>query len=78
MKKYTNQIFELYCNCCGKKIKTQGDRVMEGVFPVQTQWGYFSDKDGEIHEFDLCEACYDKWISGFQIPVEKKIENELL
>jgi hypothetical protein len=51
---------------------------MEGVLPVTAFWGYFSEKDGEHHTFDLCESCYDKWIAGFQIPVEKKIENEML
>lgn len=29
-------------------------------------------KDNEVHEFDLCEECYDAWISDFSIPVEKK------
>ena len=32
----------------------------------------------EQHEFDLCEACYDKMIQAFTIPVDRKIENELL
>ncbi len=43
---------------------------MEGVFRVDYEWGYFSEKDGERHSFDLCEACYDKLLRSFQIPVE--------
>ena len=51
---------------------------MEGVFHGQVQWGYFSQKDGESHSFDLCEECYDRLTGGFQIPPEKYAEKELL
>lgn len=82
MRKYKerkeNQVMEVYCNCCGKKLCVKKGIIMEGVVPVTVQWGYFSQKDEETHDFDLCESCYDKWIAGFQIPVEKKIENEML
>ena len=36
-----NQILEIYCNCCGKKLKIEKDLIQEGVFPVRMQWGYF-------------------------------------
>ena len=82
MRKYTEQTkphsLEIFCNCCGKQIRTDRDRIAEGVFSGHVQWGCFSEKDGEIHDFDLCEDCYDKWIASFQIPVEIKTENELL
>lgn len=48
MRKYKNQdenqVLEIYCNCCGKKLKTEKDLVQEGVFPVHMQWGYFFGK----------------------------------
>ena len=48
MRKYKNQdenqVLEIYCNCCGKKLKTEKDLVQEGVFPVHMQWGYFWEK----------------------------------
>lgn len=82
MRKYTEQMrtpsVEIFCNCCGRQLRTEKDMVLEGVFPGHVQWDYFSEKDGEIHAFDLCESCYDKWIASFQIPVEVKRENELL
>ena len=82
MRKYydeqKNQLAELYCNCCGKKIKTENGTIMELVFPAHVLWGYFSGKDGEHHQFDLCEDCYDKWVAAFQIPPETELENELL
>lgn len=82
MRKYKNQegnqVLELYCNGCKKKIRTDGDMILEGIFRGEAEWGYFSEKDGERHSFCLCEACYDKWISTFAIPVERIMENELL
>ncbi len=82
MRKYENQnerqIQEIFCNCCGKKIRIEKGMVQEGVFHGQVQWGYFSKKDGESHTFDLCEECYDRLTAGFQIPPEKNMEWELL
>ena len=49
----------------------QGDScAREGVFSVDYTWGYFSDKDGERHSFDLCESCYDELLRSFRIPAE--------
>ena len=44
-----------------------------GVFQADFRWGYFSNKDNEVHHFDLCEECYDEMIAAFRTPVE--IEN---
>lgn len=73
-----NQILEIYCNCCGKKLKIEKDLIQEGVFPVRMQWGYFSEKDGETHRFCICEPCYDRIRAGFQIPVEIETAQEYL
>ncbi|MGN0399689.1 MAG: hypothetical protein ACI4EO_06140 [Blautia sp.] len=82
MRKYTNQknseLTEIYCNRCGKKIRLEDGRIEEGIFHGKVTWGYFSGKDMERHEFDLCEDCYDAVVHEFQIPVDRKIENELL
>lgn len=69
---------EVTCNCCGKKIHVENGIVMEGVFSVQAVWGYFSEKDGEIHKFDICEECYEKWINQFKIPIDIVSKNEML
>ena len=50
----------------------------EGVFSVDQEWGYFSEKDGEVHHFDLCESCYDELVGGFRIPVDVEEQTELL
>lgn len=61
---------KIVCNQCGKEIPVVNGREAEGVFQVDYVWGYFSEKDGERHTFDLCEKCYDELLCGFQIPAE--------
>ena len=62
------------CNGCGKKINGKEQDFLH----VQKEWGYFSSKDMELHEFYLCEECYDIIISQFTIPVERGTYTELL
>ena len=50
----------------------------EGVCHVEVPWGYFSEMDGEVHSFDLCEECYRKLIKEFAIPVTVRERKELL
>ncbi|HIX64229.1 MAG TPA: hypothetical protein H9852_07350 [Candidatus Mediterraneibacter colneyensis] len=69
MKK-TKEINKIICNQCGKEIPVTDGIPREGVFSADCEWGYFSEKDGEKHSFDLCEACYDKLVSSFRFPVE--------
>lgn len=64
------EITKIICNQCGKEIEVVNGIAKEEVLTVEKQWGYFSDKDNEFHQFDLCEDCYDKLISSFKIPVE--------
>jgi hypothetical protein len=59
-----------FCPNCGKEIPVSNGHENEGVFHADYQWGYFSEKDGQRHRFDLCEKCYDSLLQGFQIPVE--------
>ena len=67
--KECKDIERIICNCCKKEIEVENGFAREGVFSVDYEWGYFSEKDGEVHSFDLCEACYDQIIQNFQIPV---------
>ena len=67
-----NVIDKIICNQCGKEIKVDKGTITEGVFSSEYEWGYFSNKDGESHAFDLCETCYDNMIKGFKIAVSKK------
>ena len=69
---------EIYCNKCGKKNVLNGDISQMEVLHIEKTWGYFSGKDGENHEFDLCETCYDEFIKRFSIPVEIREEITLI
>lgn len=82
MRKYTNisenHLEEVRCNNCGKMLEVKDGFVREGAFHVEYDFGYFSTKDGVRHTWDLCEACYEKMIREFLIPVEESEKKELL
>lgn len=59
----TKVIDQIICNKCGKEIKERD------ALSVEKRWGYFSEKDNEVHQFDLCEECYDEMVASFQIPI---------
>ena len=61
-----------------KRISPGNEIVKEGILSVEKCWGYFSEKDGEIHELDLCEECYNKLIKQFKIPVTVKKQKEFV
>ena len=63
-----NNFLQTFC----KEIIVKNGMTEEDVFSAKKRWGYFSNKDNEVHVFDLCEACYDQWIATFAIPVDQK------
>ena len=80
MRKYnknTNELEAAVCNCCGKSMKIQNGMLLEGICSVDTTWGYFSGKDLEKHEFDLCEECYDRITLSFAFPPEISEDTEV-
>ena len=68
--KEVKEISKMICNRCGREIPVVGGQAQEGVFSVDYTWGYFSEKDGERHSFELCESCYDAMLKGFHVPAE--------
>ena len=66
----TKEVSKIICNKCGKEIFVKNGMATEEVLSVEKRWGYFSNKDNEVHEFDLCEECYDQMIKSFVIPVK--------
>ena len=69
---------KIVCNQCGRELKLQNGIVQEGIFEGNVRWGYFSEKDGEQHVFDLCENCYERFVEGFLVPVQREEQTELL
>lgn len=72
------QLVEVICNQCGKKLLVENGYLKEGCFSADNLFGYFSRRDGEKHHFDLCEECYDNLAAQFQVPVEKENATELV
>lgn len=68
VRKDTNNT--IICNMCSKNIQSYNGIFMEDVFEGYKEWGYFSNKDLEIHKFTLCEECYEKLVGSFKIPVQ--------
>lgn len=63
---------KILCNCCGDEILSDKTGRFFSYFHGETRWQYGSKFDNEEHSFDLCENCYEKWMNGFSIPVERK------
>ena len=80
MKKYNKngQLETLICNGCGKKLAVSQGIIREGAISIDHVWDYFSEKDGQVHHFDLCEECYDQRINRFRIPVSIEEQTEYL
>lgn len=80
MKLYNEQhvLKEVKCNRCAKQLFVENGLLKDGAYEGRQAFGYFSHKDGMIHRFDLCEACYDEIVNTFKIPVEESENMELL
>ena len=82
MRKYRGNgkktLQEAVCNRCGKALRVENGIITEGICHVEQLWGYFSEKDGQRHTFDLCEACYDAVVGEFAVPIENIEEKELI
>lgn len=73
----TLQLESVVCNQCGRQLRVENGIVKEGCFGADKVFGYFSNRDGIRHQFDLCEECYDVLIQNFTIPVCETEEKEL-
>lgn len=65
--KETKEIEKIICNKCGKEIPVLKGVPQQDVLQVEKRWGYFSEKDNRVDQFDLCEECYDEFVKGFRI-----------
>lgn len=68
----------IICNGCGRKLEATGSVIRNDWLSVDKAWGYFSEKDGCIHSFDLCEECYDNMIHQFAVEVTQTQQNEMI
>lgn len=80
MRRYgqNGELLTVVCNKCGKALKMEKGYLREFCFDGRAVFGYFSQKDGTAHSFDLCEECYDSLTAQFIVPVEESEETELV
>ncbi len=82
MRVYNNELNTgltlVICNCCNKELLLENGILKEECIHVTHDFGFFGQKDGETHSFDLCEECYDKILSKFRIPPNIEERKELL
>ncbi len=57
----------LICNSCGRTLEKKDDVLQEDALFIKKEWGYFSEKDLQVHEMVICEKCYDQWIKQLKI-----------
>jgi len=63
-----SELENVKCNVCGKEIPKNAVGYFEDHVSIAKTWGFHSPYDGEMHSIDLCIACYEAWISHFEIP----------
>ena len=73
-----NEVEKVFCNQCGKELLVEEGILKEGCFNVDYEFDYFSNKDGYIYSFDLCETCFDQMITKFKNPVQVTETKEFL
>ena len=73
-----NKLKKAVCNNCKKELKIERGILKEGIFEGTHTFGYFSKRDGITHKFDLCEACYDRMVERFLLPVTEIEEKEIM
>ena len=59
MKRYNKngQLETIMCNCCGKSWWCSMESSGRDVSVLTMHGIIFSEKDGQVHHFDLCEEC---------------------
>lgn len=68
------------CNKCGLAVGRDpyNRDVFRDHINVDKVWGFYSSKDLVRHKVDICEACWDAWLSTFVIPADIKSTDEPL
>ena len=69
---------QVICNRCEKKLLVENSLLKDSAYEGKQSFGYFSERDGVTHRFDLCEECYNEWIRMFRIPVSETENTEMI
>ena len=66
----TEQTVDVKCDICGESCR--GQYNIEYA-ELRANWGYDSTRDGERHECQMCEKCYNR-VEEFIISIGGKIQ----
>ncbi len=69
------ETISIFCNMCGEEVQKDQHGYYHSFFDTSYRWEYPSKFDNEVHSFQLCEKCYENFISSFKLP--PNIENSL-
>ncbi len=69
---------QVICNRCEKNLFVENGFLKDASYEGKQSFGYFSERDGMTHRFDLCEECYNEWICMFRIPVSETEDTEMI
>ena len=62
-KRLIDEFVGIACDICGQPCFGEVEPDREGTSEyamLRAEWGYWSGKDGSVHECHMCETCYDK------------------
>mgnify|MGYP007130874733 CR=1 FL=1 len=60
-------VIKVVCNKCGKEINVIDNMFSEDeMYDFSVQFGFYSKKDGEVWNFDLCEDCLVELANTFK------------
>lgn len=58
------EVSDIVCDICKKSCVRYEDNIDSAEYgTIEAYWGYFSKKDGETFNCEICEDCFDKVIS---------------
>ena len=67
VEKQESIIQDILCNVCGEKIHKNEYGYFEDFLSIEQEWGYHSKFDGETHCIDICQKCYEVFLSNLKI-----------
>lgn len=60
---------KIICNACGKAAKHPD---CTDITPVDIEFSYGSEQDGQTWSFDICDTCIKDVVSKFKVPPTKE------
>lgn len=72
------RLIKVICNGCGEETLAENYIIKKDFLSVKKDWGYFSERDGETDQWDLCERCYEKVVDSFRIHMNISDTTELM